>query len=278
MYFLDKHNQKIILAVIILLQHSIMQEIAQYLAQLWFNDKESGIFVTLWKLWSKPASTIASVCGYERVYTYKVLQKFVSEGIIAETMSKGVKHFWIPSLDLLRQYITRYQNKYITLEEQFSYLQTTFDSLSPSIQTTTPKLQLFEQQSGIKSLFQNIIHEIDSQQLITIKFFGTNTFETQMLSHQTLANYSQDFLNTINNKKLTIQSYLADGSLTMEHITYLETLTTIGKLPAGNHAINIFIVGKVFYLIIYKNEPIWLKIESPELAWAMHFLLEQTVR
>jgi len=77
-----------------------------------------------------------------------------------------------------------------------------------------------------------------------------------MLSHQTLANYSQDFLTTMNSKKLTIQSYLADGSLTMEHITYLESLTSIGQLPAGNHAINIFIVGKVFYLIIYKDQPI----------------------
>lgn len=255
-----------------------MQEIAQYFAQLWFNDKESDIFVTLWKLWSKPASTIASVCGYERVYTYKVLQKFVTEGIIAETISKGVKHFWIPSLDLLRQYVLRHQAKYSALDEQFSYLQTTFDALSSSIQTVAPKLQLFEQQSGIKTLFQDIISEVEKQWLITMKFFGTNTFETQMLSHQTLSTYSQDFLSAIGKKKLTIQSYLADGSLTMEHITYLESLTSIGQLPAGNHAINIFIVGKVFYLIIYKNEPIWLKIESPELAWAMHFLLEQTVR
>jgi len=255
-----------------------MTEITTYFSQLWFNDKESDIFVTLRKLWSKPASTIASVCGYERVYTYKVLQKFVTEGIIAETMSKGVKHFWIPSLDLLRQYVLRHQAKYTSLDEQFNYLQTTFETLSSSVQTSTPKLQLFEQQSGIKTLFQDIVHEIERQWLITIKFFGTNTFETQMLSHQTLANYSQDFLTTMNSKKLTIQSYLADGSLTMEHITYLESLTSIGQLPAGNHAINIFIVGKVFYLIIYKDQPIWLKIESPELAWEMHFLLEQTVK
>lgn len=171
-------------------------------------------------------------------------------------MSKGVKHFWIPSLDLLKQYVLRHQAKYTSLEEQFNYLQTTFESLSPSLQTTTPKLQLFEQQSGIKTLFQDIMNEIEKQHLITIKFFGTNTFETQMLSYQTLAAYSQDFLTNVKNKKLTIQSYLADGSLTMEHITYLENITNIGQLPAGNHAINIFIVGKVFYLIIYKNEPI----------------------
>lgn len=77
-----------------------------------------------------------------------------------------------------------------------------------------------------------------------------------MLSNQTLSTYSQAFFATLTHKRLTIQSYLADGSLTMEYITYLENILPLGQLPAGNHAINIFIVGKVFYLIIYKNEPI----------------------
>jgi len=74
-----------------------------------------------------------------------------------------VKHFWIPSLDLLRQYVLRHQAKYSALDEQFSYLQTTFDALSSSINTSTPKLQLFEQQSGIKTLFQDIISEVEKQ-------------------------------------------------------------------------------------------------------------------
>ncbi len=255
-----------------------MQEIQQYFISLGFNDKEAAIFVTLWKLWSKPASTIASVCGYERVYTYKVLQKFVSEGIIAETVSKGVKHFWIPSLDLLKQYIIRHEQKYAALDEQFAYVQTAFESLASSSHTATPKLQLFEQQSGIKILFDDIVSEITSQWLIMIKFFATNTFETQMLSNQTLANYSQDFIHKVQDKKISVQSYIADGSLTMEHISYLEQFAHIGQLPAGNNAINIFIVGRIFYLIIYKDQPIGLKIESPELAWAIHFLLEQTVK
>jgi hypothetical protein len=252
-----------------------MQEITHYFTQLWFNDKESDIFITLRKLWSKPASTIASVCGYERVYTYKVLQKFVTEGIIAETISKGVKHFWIPSLDLLRQYVRRHEQKYTTLDEQFTSFQSALSTLNQHYQTSIPKIQIFEQQSGIKILFEDIIAEIERQWLISIKFFGTNTFETQMLSNQTLSTYSQDFLMTLQEKRLTMESYLADGSLTMEHITYLWDTLNIGLLPAGNDAINIFIIGKVFYLIIYKNQPIWLKIESPELAWAMHFLLEQ---
>ncbi|MBP7885436.1 hypothetical protein KAZ93_04790 [Patescibacteria group bacterium] len=74
-----------------------------------------------------------------------------------------MKHFWIPSLDLLRQYVIRHEQKYATLDEQFSYVQTAFDSLTSSSHTTTPKLQLFEQQSGIKVLFDDIIHEIMQQ-------------------------------------------------------------------------------------------------------------------
>ena len=64
----------------------------------------------------------------------------------------------------------------------------------------------------------------------------------------------------------------------MESIRYLETIKNLGELPAGNNAINIFVVGKVFYLLIYRNQPIGLKISSPELSRAIHFLLEQTVR
>ena len=255
-----------------------MEEITQYFSQLWYNDKESDIFVTLWKLWSKPASTVASVCGYERVYTYKVLQKFVVEGIIAETISKGVKYFWIPSLDLLRQHVLRYQYKYSALDKQFIALQTHFSSLVQHGSNAIPKIQIFEQQSGIKSLFEDIVWEIERQRLITIKFFGTNTFETQILSNTTLAVYSHDFLSILQEKKLTIQTYVANGSLTMEHITYFDSFFDIGQLPAGNDAINIFVVGKIFYLIIYKDQPIWLKIESPELAWVMHFVLEQTTK
>lgn len=255
-----------------------MKEIAQYFAQLWYNDKESDIYVTLWKLWSKPASTIASVCGYERVYTYKVLQQFVADGIVAETISKGVKHFWIPSLDLLKQYVVRYQQKYLALGDQFSYIQTAFDDIASDHQSTPPKLQLFEQQFGVKQLFDDMLTEITQQGLITIKLFGINTFETQLLSHHTLASYAQWFMSEIKSRHIGLQSYVADGALTMEHIRYLEHIDALGELPAGNNAINIFVVGKVFYLLIYKNQPIWLKIASPELAWAMHFLLEQTVK
>ena len=88
---------------------------------------------------------------------------FVQEGLIAETVSKGVRHFWIPSLDLLKQYVLKHEQKYRSLDEQFTYIQTSFESLDKNNQTLTPKLQLYEHQSGIKSLFEDILLEISKQ-------------------------------------------------------------------------------------------------------------------
>jgi len=250
--------------------------LSQYFKQLGFNEKETVIYTTLRKLGTKPASTIASVCGYERVYTYKALQRFVQEWLIAETVVRSVKHFWIPSLDLLAQYVRKHEEKYRGLQEEFTYIKTSFESLQKHTTASAPRLQLFEGMSWCKLLFADITQEITKHDLITIKFFGTNTFETQLLSSETVKDFIGDFLQFLDQQHVSVQSYIADGSLIMEHLTISETIQGIENLPAGNNAINFFIVGQIFYLLIYKEKPIGLKLESPELAWAMHFLLEQT--
>jgi hypothetical protein len=148
----------------------------------------------------------------------------------------------VPSLDVLKEYIQKHEQKYRTLDDQFAYIQTSFESLGKSNKTNMPKLQLFEKQVGVKSMFEDMLGEISRQNLITIKFFGTNTFETQILSSTTLQSYSSAFFTQLQRQSITLQSYLADGSLTMEHITYLESIKSLDNLPAGNNAINIFII------------------------------------
>lgn len=255
-----------------------MQEISSYLQHLWLNSKESDVYVTLWKLWSHPASTIASVAGYERVWTYKTLQKFVTMGIVAETLSKWVTHFRIPSLDLLSSYIERNQQAWKSLEEQFTYVKTAFLSLPNHQQLSVPKIQLFEQTEGIKNLFTDAIQTIHDQGLITIKLFATNTFETQMLSNTTLHTYAQDFFDTLKKQNVSVTSFIAEWSLIMEHLSIWDHTKQLESLPAGNNAVHILLIGKSVYIMIYKELPIGIKLDSPEFARAMHFLLEQTVK
>jgi hypothetical protein len=73
----------------------------------------------------------------------------------------------------------------------------------------------------------------------------------------------------------TLHSYIAEWELIMQHLKTHQSVDLLWELPAWDHAINLWIVGKQVYIVIYKDQPIGLKIESPELARALHFLLEQ---
>jgi len=61
----------------------------------------------------------------------------------------------------------------------------------------------------------------------------------------------------------------------MEHITKTTNINNLHNLPAGNSAVNLFVVGKSVYIVIYKNVPFGIKLDSEDLAYAMHFLFEK---
>ena len=97
-----------------------------------------------------------------------------------------------------------------------------------------------------------------------------------MLSKSNIGNYTQNFFKTLKQQSISLTSYIADGSLIMEQLRTVDATLDLEELPAGNNAINLFLIGQTVYIIIYKNLPIGIKLESPELAWALHFLLEST--
>jgi hypothetical protein len=60
----------------------------------------------------------------------------------------------------------------------------------------------------------------------------------------------------------------------MENISKTYDIEIIEKLPASNSAINIFLVWNIIYIIIFKDSPFWIKIESEDLAYTFHFLFD----
>jgi hypothetical protein len=91
--------------------------------------------------------------------------------------------------------------------------------------------------------------------------------------------YAQNFFSEIQKRNINITSYVAEWWIIMEHLMIGDNKSQkLSSLPAGNNAINLFVIWKSIYIIIYKETPVWLKIDSPELSRAMHFLLEQTQR
>lgn len=249
--------------------------IQTYLTSLWLKSKEITIYTTLYSLWKNPASSIARACNLERVYTYKALQKFVSMGITAQTQSKGVKQFWIPSLDLLQKYIEQQAQQRQSLNNEFETIQQEFLSLETHRTTAPPRIQLYEWNAPLGNLFQDIQTTISTNDLLQIKLFATNTFSEQLGSREHIIKHSKGLFWFLERTRTTLHSYVAEWELIMQHLRTHNSLEVLWELPAWDHAINLRVVGKQVYIIIYKDQPIGLKIESPELAWALHFLLEQ---
>jgi len=110
-----------------------------------------------------------------------------------------------------------------------------------------------------------------------IKFFASNTFETQTSVYSTLQDYARDTFTKLKKKKVSIETFLGNGILIMEHITKTTNIDNLSDLPAGNSSINIFVVGKTLYIIVFKDIPFGIKIDSEEVANTMHFLFEKLV-
>lgn len=253
-----------------------MQEIIRYLEQLGYNKKEATIYITLYTMWSSPASSIARQSTFERVYTYKVLQSMVNDWIIAHTKKSGTTHFRIPNERLLLSFAQKNRQHREKIEDRYEYVQTQFQELRADQQTSAPKIHLFEWKQQIKNLFDDMQTAIIQEQVLSIAVFGTHTFQEQITSHETVSSISEELNKFLIEKKITITNYIAEWWLVMEHIRQYPWIEKLWDLPAWDNAINIFIIWKIVYVVIYKWTPVWLKINSPELAWALHFVLRQT--
>lgn len=115
-----------------------------YLQKLGFEPRQSDIFLTTYQYGPKPASTIASLCHTERSYCYKVLEEFVSQGLVEQTMIKGVKQYHISSSDVLLQRLHTEQEKISVLKSEYQQAQQQFELLIKKQSHYIPKIQQFE--------------------------------------------------------------------------------------------------------------------------------------
>ncbi len=252
-----------------------MNKAEEYLKKAGLSEKETKIYLILFKNWTQPASVVSRLVGIERVSTYKILLKLVEKWIILETTRKSVKHFWIPSVDLLEQYVEKQELKRGELKYQFDYIKTEFQEIKPTHISNAPKLAIYQWKNQIQNIFTDIKKTIDNEQLLSIQFFWTNTFQEQISSSETTQKLMNNFNDYLKSKKINIESTTAEWWLVMEQLFTQSWSSEIIDLPAGNNATNIFVVGKTLYIIIYKNTPIGIRLESPEVTRAFSFLLKK---
>lgn len=253
-------------------------ELRNHLEQIWLTEKQAEVFVLLYKFGTKPASSVGKMIWQERTNTYKILQSMVRKGIIAETRKQWVKHFFVADKNILRHLIEKQKDEIGENEKILPIIETELAKFDKESLSPMPQMRFFEWKSGIDNLFEDLYTFAKSKSYLVIKMFASNTLETQSTSPQNLNTYAQEFFDKTQKEWVNIEAYLGNGIMMLENLFKTYDTKEIQTLPAGSSAINVFIVWEMVYVIIYKNIPFWLKIESEEFANVLHFLLKQSVK
>ena len=247
----------------------------EYFQKLGFTNKEAEIYETVYKLGTKPASTIAKHVNMERTNVYKLLRKMAKSNLVSETMQGWVKQFFIPSSQLLQEYVQQKREEMQLLEKEFGTIEQELKQYEQQQLAHVPKISLYDGITWIKNLYTDMYNTTITNNYLVIKFFASNTFESQVSVHATIKDYYHNIFDKLEQRNVTVDAYLGNGVLIMENIAKTTNIDNLQSLPAGNSAINLFIVGKTVYIVIFKDVPFGIKLDSEDFANAMHFLFEK---
>ena len=248
------------------------------LTQFWLTDKQIDIFLLLYTYGPKPASTVAKMVWVERTNAYKMLESMIRQWLVAETSKQGTKRFYVPEKNVLRYAINVQREQVEKNEKLLPIIETELMKLENKRVSPMPKMHFFEGRDGITALFQDMYTSIKTHQYLMIKMFASNTLENQSASALNLRDYAKDFFDKIQKIGVHIDAYLGNGIMILENILQTQDVQELTGLPAWSSGVNVFVVGDVLYMIIFKDIPFGIKIESEELAGLFHFLLKKSVK
>ena len=247
--------------------------IKQFLEKLGFNEKEKDIYLSLTKIGVQPASVIAQKCNFDRVTTYKNLKKMAEKGFVKTYYQNNIQCFGIESFNNLKIHLKEKHTKYYELLNEFPMAENILKSMKEQ-EDLIPRLQIFQEESGIKSFFRNILNETKKENVRQIRMLTSNTFE-ERLGDIPLSKFVKKFFTEIKKRKIDLEVLEATGTLIPEtlHKTSFKEFDP-NLLPAAKGTTNIFLAGYAVYIACYKTSQIGLKIKHSEMSQIFHFLFD----
>lgn len=85
--------------------------------------------------------------------------------------------------------------------------------------------------------------------------FASHTVIEQSSSSHTVSDIANNFFKKLEKNNIRVEGLLGNGILMMESVEKLVSLEQLHQVPAGQSAINIFIVGTLVYIPIFKELP-----------------------
>ncbi|KKP37336.1 MAG: Transcriptional regulator, TrmB [Candidatus Peregrinibacteria bacterium GW2011_GWA2_33_10] len=235
------------------------------------DQKEYRIFTSLYRLGTNPASVIAKHTGFERTNTYRILKKLNKLGLISITKKAGIQYFYIENEKTILKYIENQKNELTEIQENYSLIESELKNLRPE-SLNPPKIKIYDQNP--KQIFDDIINEIKSQNLTTIRLLASETF-TEQTGRLKLKDIGELFIKNLTKFNIKIDALVAEGMLTRERLSPLTQINSLFDLPASNGATNFYLVGNTVFIILFKENIIGVQLSHPDIAQALHFIFDQ---
>jgi len=253
---------------------STTQKIRDYLSVLGIDNESQDIYLALCELGPQPASIIARKSSLERTKVYRLLGQLSDQWLISTSQKWWAKTFFVSDLDAIGEMVLQRQ-------KDLSYLQESESEITQAIQSiahtdlTIPSVKIFEW-AQIEHVFRDMVTTIDAKWLKKIRFFASNSYEEQT-KWQALDQPVRDFFKTIKYKKIGIETYIGTGSLIMEHIERETDVDTLLWLRSSESSTHVFVVGTVVYIVIYRDKPIAIRLDSKHFSHVLHLLLDNII-
>lgn len=253
-------------------QHmSSHQQIGDFLSVLWITSEQQDVFLAVCELGAQPASVIARKVWLERTKAYRFLGELATQWLIETSQSEWVKTFFVSDLSGLKEKIQERERQIAFLHEEQNHVFSALTDLSKS-DLALPEVRIFEWES-ISNLFRDILSSIESKGLKSIRMFASNSYDEQSRSSG-LSRSVTDFFDTLKSKKILVESFIGTGTLIMERIEKIAGYDALESLPQTDSSTHVLVVGSVVYVIIYKDKPIGIRLDSKHFAHVLHLLLD----
>lgn len=255
-------------------QQTGLMNLTNSLSQLGLTSTQSEIFLYLYQFGPKPASSVAKHIWSERTNTYKTIETMMRHGLLAETTIQGTKQFYVPDKQVLRHQIEHQKQLVLAQESLLPELEQSLAQLDTTRLSPLPAMRFFQGKDEFGQLIDDMISLITTRDYKLIRCFATNTLESQAWS-KTFSSYADRLLTYFEQHQIGVELYLGNGVLLLEHMIKSYDKTLLSDLPAGQASLMVYVIGSVVTIMLFKQQPAGIKIESQELSDVIAFLLKQ---
>lgn len=145
--------------------------IEKILKESGFSEKEVSVYLALFALGSAVVSGIAKRAAINRSTAYVILDLLAKRGLVSFAERRGVRLYNAASPEHLVQYLEKSAKKYANLAGVVKKAMPELKSLQKAGQAiqSRPKVQLFEGQEGIKTVYEETLASLEGIRSQTFK-------------------------------------------------------------------------------------------------------------